>query len=48
MVVVCGHSDEDKRRMLSGTGLTIASEWWVGIATEGQPERSGAKPGEQR
>ena len=29
-VVVCGHLDEPKRKMLRTTGLSIASEWYVG------------------
>lgn len=28
-VVVCGHLDEPKRQLLSESGHTIASEWWV-------------------
>jgi GNAT superfamily N-acetyltransferase len=48
MVVVCGHGDEDKRQMLRGAGLTIASGWWVGVAAEGQSENSSAKPDEPR
>lgn len=28
-VVVCGHRDESKRRMLEAMGLYIASEWYV-------------------
>jgi DNA-binding transcriptional LysR family regulator len=30
MVVVTAHLDEAKRAVLTGDGLTIASEWWVG------------------
>jgi len=33
MVVVCGHGDDDKRAALSASGLSIASEWYVGPAT---------------
>lgn len=29
MVVVCGHLDEPKRKMLAHAGFTIASEWYV-------------------
>ena len=28
-VVVCGHRDEAKRRMLAGEGFSLASEWYV-------------------
>jgi hypothetical protein len=30
VVVVCGHLDGPKRDALKGSGLNIASEWWVG------------------
>jgi hypothetical protein len=39
MVVVCGHRDEDKRELLRASGLTIASEWWVGAAPHGTTGR---------
>ena len=29
VVVVCGHLDEPKKKMLEKSSLTIASEWWV-------------------
>ena len=29
VVVVCGHHDESKKKMLEKCFLTIASEWWV-------------------
>ena len=29
LVVVCGHLDEPKKKMLEKSSLTIASEWWV-------------------
>lgn len=29
VVVVCGHLDESKRKVLEKSSLTIASEWWV-------------------
>jgi hypothetical protein len=29
VVVVCGHHDEWKKKMLEKSSLTIASEWWV-------------------
>lgn len=41
MVVVCGHRDEDKRQMLRSTGLSIASEWWVGTPAEPAREPQG-------
>jgi GNAT superfamily N-acetyltransferase len=28
-VVVCGHQDQPKRRMLAASGFSIASEWYV-------------------
>ena len=39
MVVVCGHRDDDKRQMLRRTGLSIASEWWVGVPESGRELR---------
>ncbi len=30
VVVVCGHLDAEKRAALTASGLTIASEWYVG------------------
>lgn len=43
LVVVTAHSDQTKRAVLSGDGLTIASEWWVATMTDkpplGQPPR---------
>jgi GNAT superfamily N-acetyltransferase len=30
VVVVCGHKDGPKREMLGASGLSIASEWYVG------------------
>ena len=29
LVVVCGHLDEPKKKMLEKSSFTIASEWWV-------------------
>lgn len=28
LVVVCGHHEEPKRRMLASTGASVVSEWW--------------------
>ncbi len=36
LVVVCGHLDQPKRKVLEKSSLTIASEWW-GVPLKSNP-----------